>query len=490
MKVNNIDAAVNSVQRVAADGTNDSIRITFNAPAQTKPGTYNVAISIPNYAHTSTAKLSYDTPGITIGNNTYKYMQDMTSSICSQWDGGLSGTANWDSTNNRPKAFTTSTQKPNYVYGTTPTSEPLDGGSAVSSTITDSVVAANPTAYWDYRRTVRINNINAEVPEAYLQDNRDGNYYRIRKMADGNCWMTENLRLVFDRDGVNSVGKVDASGNVVTQSPVVAINENNSNVGANAVGGSAKSNFNSSTFASALLYSETSNNSSNWFTATDGHSGSAGSYTARQVSLMYSRSFYSAEVIDTCELGLNDVARGASTNYTSMCFVAEGDEQVKGAFYNWRAATAGTGAYGTVATNDGILTDSICPKGWQLPSTSSSGKSFTTLIGTTYGGGLYSSTNQYGAYYQSARVDASSANLGLYHSWAGTAMAQMKPLSFAQAGFWYQDYLAANEGAYTTAQGNGSTFAMLGAEITAGYYHIGNPAEDRSLGFSIRCVAQ
>ena len=31
-----------------------------------------------------------------------------------------------------------------------------------------------------------------------LKDSRDGNEYVVRKLADGNCWMTENLRLVGD----------------------------------------------------------------------------------------------------------------------------------------------------------------------------------------------------------------------------------------------------------------------------------------------------
>ena len=34
------------------------------------------------------------------------------------------------------------------------------------------------------------------VPQRTLTDIRDGETYRVRKLADGNCWMTENLRLV------------------------------------------------------------------------------------------------------------------------------------------------------------------------------------------------------------------------------------------------------------------------------------------------------
>ncbi len=37
--------------------------------------------------------------------------------------------------------------------------------------------------------------INTKVPETQLIDARDGSVYTVRKLADGNCWMTENLRL-------------------------------------------------------------------------------------------------------------------------------------------------------------------------------------------------------------------------------------------------------------------------------------------------------
>ena len=33
------------------------------------------------------------------------------------------------------------------------------------------------------------------IPEATLTDTRDGSTYTVRKLTDGNCWMTQNLRL-------------------------------------------------------------------------------------------------------------------------------------------------------------------------------------------------------------------------------------------------------------------------------------------------------
>lgn len=42
--------------------------------------------------------------------------------------------------------------------------------------------------------------INADVPTAQLIDSRDGKSYWVAKLADGNCWMTQNLALDLDRE--------------------------------------------------------------------------------------------------------------------------------------------------------------------------------------------------------------------------------------------------------------------------------------------------
>lgn len=40
-----------------------------------------------------------------------------------------------------------------------------------------------------------------QVPSRSLRDTRDGKYYTVKKLADGNCWMTDNLKLTLS-DGV------------------------------------------------------------------------------------------------------------------------------------------------------------------------------------------------------------------------------------------------------------------------------------------------
>ena len=67
-----------------------------------------------------------------------------------------------------------------------------------------------------------------------------------------------------------------------------------------------------------------------------------------------------------------------------------------GDYYNWYAATAGSGTYSTAS---GTVNDSICPKGWKLPSNATDAKdSWRNLITTTYAfpgtTGGYSSNNR------------------------------------------------------------------------------------------------
>ena len=66
--------------------------------------------------------------------------------------------------------------------------------------------------------------------------------------------------------------------------------------------------------------------------------------------------------------------------------LAKADSQVDGNWYSWYSATAGSepkDGSGNTQWSGGLAPDSICPKGWQLP-TYSGDKSFTTLINTSY----------------------------------------------------------------------------------------------------------
>ena len=186
-----------------------------------------------------------------------------------------------------------------------------------------------------------------------LTDARDSNTYTVKKLADGKCWMTQNLRL-----------NGGTSGRTLTSS--------NSNVTSN--------------------FTLPAQNTGEWCTG-----------------------YNDATCINTA----NNLYSGDSTY---------------GTYYSWYAATAGTGTYSMTSGN---APSSICPKGWRLPTGSSSGEFQTlynnynsydlmtnssgpafVLSGYRYGGGT-GDQGRWGHYWSSTAVGADGAyrlRLGLSSS--------------------------------------------------------------------------
>ena len=139
-----------------------------------------------------------------------------------------------------------------------------------------------------------------------LKDTRDNNVYAIAKLADGNCWMIENLRL-----GSNSP---------ITLTPA------DSNV-----------------TADFTLSATTNPTTTAWCTTTD-----ANCYN--QSMLSSNNTTNPVANMDSATLDGN-----VSTGIYSY-----------GNYYNWYSATAGTGTYST-STNNTSVASSVCPVGWHLP---------------------------------------------------------------------------------------------------------------------------
>ena len=123
-----------------------------------------------------------------------------------------------------------------------------------------------------------------------------------------------------------------------------------------------------------------------------------------------------------------------------------------GTYYNWYAATAGSGKY---STSSGNASYSICPKGWRLPTGGSSGE-FQTL----------------------------------YNNYSSSAAMRGDPVNFVLSGYRY--------GSSTGGQGgNGSYWSSTVIAISNAYflYIQGSntgPAYNgpKYYGFSMRCVVQ
>ncbi len=154
------------------------------------------------------------------------------------------------------------------------------------------------------------------VPETTLTDTRDGKTYVVRKLADGNCWMSQNLALSPDGNTTYTEADTDLHDGRTFQAPA-----------ANTEG-------------------------TTW--STDGSDGPH--YVKPQAGYEYFQN------------GTTASSTGQPTEST-------------GNYYDWPMATAMSGQS---LTNDGDeAPDSICPKGWRLPSKEGN-KSYQNLLINSY----------------------------------------------------------------------------------------------------------
>ncbi len=159
-----------------------------------------------------------------------------------------------------------------------------------------------------------------------LRDTRDGKYYWVSKLADGKCWMTQNL----DLDLSTSTALTPATSDVSTNwTP----------------GYSTATQATSST----ILADNTGQRS--W---------SLGNYRITNPTTS-----------NDCGHPKNDASQCTAqfTAYTTPTTQNKdaNAHYILGNHYQWNAATAGTG--GTISS--GQATSSICPKGWKLPESNS-----------------------------------------------------------------------------------------------------------------------
>ncbi len=167
------------------------------------------------------------------------------------------------------------------------------------------------------------------VLQRTLTDIRDGETYRVRKLADGNVWMTENLRLVFSG---NYVGKYDSSNNTITAT-TTQITPANSDV------------------TTTWLPNHTTQ-------TTTGTKWASISPTPEEIDTPHS--YYD--------------------NNTSNTY--DGEAQKNGSYYNFVTATAGIGTYSFNTTN-AITSSTICPKGFTIPITNNNRNLILTYLGNT-----------------------------------------------------------------------------------------------------------
>ena len=225
---------------------------------------------------------------------------------------------------------------------------------AYSNTLTIAVVAEPGQLTWDELVYMQDMNPSAcskatEGSTKRLTDARDGKIYWVAKFPDNTCWMTQNL----DLDLINGTPLTPEDSDVSSSwNPPITTEKNGIVTDVRDSEGTYSWDFG--------LYVK--NNPDN-----------------------YNTFCHNVKTMSGCN-GWTDV-----TNLTpaETEWVGSEDNTVSGNtydahflignFYQWNAATAGTG--GTVTGTN--ATNSICPKGWQLPTSNNSDPgSFGSLVGS------------------------------------------------------------------------------------------------------------
>lgn len=276
---------------------------------------------------------------------------------------------------------------------------------------------------------------NLESVSAFT-DQRDGQTYAVARLADGNCWMIENLRLNAENSTDESLaegfGKSTTYGNFA------------------GLASTESSGFTEYGTANSLYSTDGSNN-----TIAIGSDNSP-SYRIPRYNNLNTRSRVNTPTSNTF----------SNNNYSSGMFSY-------GNYYTWSAAMASTIYYGNIEMIDEngktseTANTSICPKGWELPYGRNSGKGNES-------GGFYYLINRINVNNQAESVIS-----GILRSY---------PNNFIFSGY-YNNNSAYYRGSYgyywsSTVDSSDSSFRLYYSKNDA------DPGMDKSnkyIGFSIRC---
>ena len=294
---------------------------------------------------------------------------------------------------------------------------------------------------------------NADEGEtARLKDARDDKLYWVTKLADGNCWMTQNLDYDISADGI--------TGEEAEQTDLLA-----------GTVWDSSSNYAPQPTATGSPFNDA--------TSTGTYSWDPGMYVkadpADWEKMCGSSSGITSFADAECQnagwinvdgyTALTEEQSGTFTSVDSSARTYDAHYLV-GNFYQWNTATAGTGETNTSTD----ATDSICPKGWKLPSLTQSNAMFLAYQNKGLFTGITDS-NPVGTA-ESAEVIV---NAPLYLAYGG----RVGDGSLRRAGvggYWWSST------AYSSSL-NAYVFAARQSMVLAGVWNY------RSYGYSIRCLA-
>ena len=306
---------------------------------------------------------------------------------------------------------------------------------------------------------------------ALLTDTRDNKKYWVTKLLDGNCWMSQNLDLNLSTSTALTSATSDVTSNwTPPRSTTTTITE----------GSTAQTETYSWDLGEYVLNTPTAttacsaNNTGLSDCSAQGFVNVSG-WTASTDPNFYRATSYKGTDGASCTKTANTAVNASASG---TCRVYDGHYLV-GNYYQWNAATAGTG--GTIK-NYATATGAICPRGWKLPTSS-------TYLGIIEGSYAYL-LQQYGL--------ATGENIGTLTGTSpvnsNTYNIALSPLFFVRGG-----YIASYEPSapLQTAGSSGSYWSSRSGSGVNNAYNLGfstrtYPSNNgtRYYGQSLRCLVQ
>ena len=349
--------------------------------------------------------------------------------------------------------------------------------------------------------------VNVDVPETTLIDSRDGSHYIVRKLADGSCWMAENLRLDLgsrpltreDTDipaeVVLSERKEVAEERTITfeddpepepepvyLDPYEITGENadqevkdivQMSVEERAARAKARAeqelwnedpteegaNIKKLTASEAMLRAGAADILSEKDArdvVTELLGASKAELTTRTVTDYIFKPDHATQAVAGTRWGSSQPTEDETNTTRSQ----KGEEEKFGNYYNWYAATVGTGTY-YMSTKTASAT--ICPKGWTLPR-AAGGNSLASLV-------------------EIYKLDQSTADID------SLSYMTSDPVAFLISGIYYYNGLIGGQGewgGYWTKDVSNlvaATFSMDNESAEQNFNH-------KTMGFPVRCVVK
>ena len=346
--------------------------------------------------------------------------------------------------------------------------------------------------------------------EKRLIDVRDGKEYWVAKLADGNCWMTQNLALDLNEKTLPL--KPETSDVKQAWSPRYATRSNAGKLVLNLTTEERAEYDNSWNLGSVVLATPSLGPLCNSAPTTDstnndGYNSVRPGFTIAQSCKNFQDVSSGWQPTYTAKIGLWEGKNAGYDNTDGFVTVDTANKTydahyLVGNYYQWGSATAGTGTADVVSTgaeqNPSKLVDatgSICPKGWRLPQ---GGQNTVTAQPFDLDDSAYRLLIAYGY----PKTGSYQSNGGTYniHGIAGTSGTETayKDMTFSPLRYLSAGYVATWSNSLRDAGANGILWSST-AYVSSDSAYVLHPSRtyiypsrglNRHEGGNIRCLAR